>query len=143
MRDKARSKLADVVQGATRPLISGVRDDLDHLAAALADVGKLVEVVQPVTVELDEALADRIVEKIHGPLTIPQAFSDWIADQAKHSNLLMTYMVGYGPNTCQIYMTMSSNWTLMLEFRDMNGAPLWLGTFVPPGFGKVNDDNHR
>lgn len=128
--------MRDDIKRALNETRQAILDRIAEATTAVDEVIAAVEKVQPVQVELTQELADRIVELVHGPLTIPQPFSDWIREQAKFSEIQRADPVGYGAHACTSQYVLRSNGTMYWEFRDMNGATLWRGTFVPPDFGK-------
>ena len=110
-----------------------VEDAVDSLCEAIEELTKGVRAIQPAKVDLTQEMADYIVRKIQGPLTIGREFSAWIAEQAHGHDVLTTFQIGYGNDAARGYMRLKADGKLNLEIMDMNGAMMWMGTFVPPG----------
>lgn len=133
----------------TRDLLGSLSIRLDQVIGKLTEqgewhnpiYGKLTQLeakldaIQPASVDLTQEMADDIVRKIHGPLTIGQEFSDWIRQEAPHHDIFWATQIGYGSTAGQMHIILKTNGTLFLEMRDHVGRDLWRGTFVPPDFG--------
>jgi len=128
MRAADRAAVADLIRHELTP----VQGYLAKMMAEVARLGNDLAEVKPVSVELDRALADRIAEKMHGPLTIPQPFSDWIRDQAQYREIMRIDPLGYGPAPGTVRYVLKPDGSLYIEFQDCNGATQWQGTFHPP-----------
>jgi hypothetical protein len=125
------------IKDAVRMVVSEYFQQADSSAEGrLKVLTDHVKAVEPVSVELDQSLADRIVEKIHGPMTISKEFSAWLAKNAEFHDVYWTAHLGYGPDCGQVEYRIKTNGTLYMQIADLNGAILWRGTFVPPDFGK-------
>lgn len=112
----------------------------DQLARQVASVASSVSVlndhvdaIQPVRVDMARELADDIVAKIHGPLTLPREFSDWIRGQTRSYEWHQTHVLGAGYDAGRIELTMRCEGALGIRILDQYDSPVWAATFVPPG----------
>lgn len=140
MRKRKRDDLArlidEVVIGVLEPRLRAFFGDAAQERLGESDrIVKAIEQIRPASVDLTQEMADDIVRKIHGPLTISREFSDWCAEQAKHGDCVYTFQIGYGSDAGRGLMRLDGNGAMHLDLYDCTGAFLWRGTFVPPGFG--------
>lgn len=127
-----RAELANLASAIIDTIMLRLAPEVGRLKVALSDLRAEIERIEPVSVELDQALADRIADKMHGPLTIPQHFSDWIREQAQFHDITRIDPLGYGPLCATVTYVLKADGRLYLEIRDAQGADLWRGTFSPP-----------
>jgi hypothetical protein len=142
MLSRNRKAVRDAVSDATVLPLAVIKDGLEQLmagfraqASVMVSLAERVSAIEPAQVDLTQEMADDIVRKIHGPLTIPQGFSDWIKEQARYRDIVRIEPLGHGPHASTSTCVLKADGTMFWQFRDMNGAPLWERTFVPPGYG--------
>ena len=133
MRTKTYREIKEALATIITPLAQEMGKDAGHLLGAIGRLTEAVGSIQPAKVDLTQEMADDIVRKIHGPLTIGREFSAWITEQAHGHDVLTTFQIGYGNDAARGYMRLKADGKLNLEIMDMNGAMMWMGTFVPPG----------
>lgn len=132
MRTKDRAEVADLVRAQLAP----VNGYLAKIMAVLAELGNDLAEIKPAQVDLTQEMADDIVRKIHGPLTIGQEFSDSLRRLAEYCDWYQTFPFGYGgPDSGRLELRAKADGALHLQITDFKGAPMWQGTFVPPGYG--------
>lgn len=127
--DGALGRLADLVDERSRDAMASRNTHTSLIEQAIREV-------QPASVDLTQELADDIVRKIRGPLTISAECSAWLRSMAEFKDVFLTYSVGYGPTYGALDMRIKTDGALCLDLRDANGATMWTATLVPPDYGQ-------
>lgn len=109
----------------------------DRILKAISVLNDHVDAIEPARVDLTQELADDIVRKIHGPLTISQEFSDDLRKLAGRADWFQVVAFGHGGvGSGRLELRIKTDGAMCLEIRDFSGQPMWRGTFVPPGYGE-------
>jgi hypothetical protein len=118
----------------TREWLGGELDRIhDSITRANANINALT--MPPI--ELTEELANMILDRMRGPLTISQGASDWLRTLVSSSPMQWTSPLGWNQNAGQIRQTITPEGTLNIELVTGNGESVWRGEFTPPDYRKA------
>ncbi|SRR6266849_2123377 len=111
-------------------------DTREWLGGELNRLREAVEAIHPVHVDMDETVANAMLDKMRGPLTVSQTTSDWLRTLAPHVPMSWTFPLGWDANAGQMRATITPEGTLNLELISLVGEILWRGEFTPPDYRK-------
>jgi hypothetical protein len=79
----------------------------------------------------DEQVA-QIIDKLSNPLSIPAHAAEQVAEMAKHGQFQKLDHIGFGSAPLMVEWIFRPNGEIDLRLMDIQGAPIWRGTFRGP-----------
>lgn len=116
----------------TKMLTTTTMDNRGWLGGEMDRIREAVLAIHPAHIDMTQELADAILDRMRGPLTIPQAVSDWLRGYTP-----MQYTMPVGNGGYFRYQVMADG-TMELHLYDTAGVRAWVGTLVPPDYRKGN-----
>lgn len=132
-RAKLASLIGDLHDSLTALIVKVIQDNREWLAEQFEDVKDSVNRVAPIHVDMTPELANGILDKMRGPMTIPQDVSDAIRKGAgKYGQWFNVPLTGIA-----MALMARADGTMDVEFKDYEtGEIRYRGTFVPPDYRK-------
>src|SRR5216683_4166242 len=87
----------------------------------------LVAGIHPVHVNMDEMVANAMLDKMRGPLTISQSASDWLKEITGGYSFQWATPLGYSPQGGTIWANITADGTLNMRLDNHENETIWRG----------------